>query len=113
MAVYVAALRKGLKESFGGALLTLFRCLTGESYNGILHDTMVTEAASAPGACSDAEGQPRVGDAFQAWLPEWTPTAEPRERAEPPGPTVPWALDQRALRRSASRPTRSSTARQT
>ena len=42
--------------TFGNAMLTLFRCITGESYNGIMHDAMVTEAHSAPGRCSDAEG---------------------------------------------------------
>ena len=42
--------------TFGTAMLTLFRCITGESYNGIMHDAMVTEAHSEPGRCSDAEG---------------------------------------------------------
>ena len=37
------------------ALLTLFRCLTGESYNGLMHDALVSEAAH-PGRCSEAEG---------------------------------------------------------
>ena len=43
-------------SSFGFAMLTLFRCITGESYNGIMHDVMVTEAGSAPGRCSDSQG---------------------------------------------------------
>ena len=30
-------------EGFGSALLTLARCITGESYNGIMHDAMVRE----------------------------------------------------------------------
>jgi len=42
--------------SFGMAVLTLFRCITGESYNGLMHDAMVSEARSAPGRCSEAEG---------------------------------------------------------
>jgi len=37
-------------------MLTLFRCVTGESYNGIMHDAMITEAGSAPGRCSNEEG---------------------------------------------------------
>ena len=43
-------------ETFGAAMLTMVRCITGESYNGIMHDAMVTEANSEPGRCSDAEG---------------------------------------------------------
>ena len=37
-------------------MMTLLRCVTGESYNGLMHDAMVTEQYSAPGRCSDAEG---------------------------------------------------------
>jgi hypothetical protein len=36
--------------------MTLFRCITGESYNGIMHDAMITERGSAPGRCYDSEG---------------------------------------------------------
>ena len=43
-------------SSFGFAMLTLFRCITGESYNGIMHDASVTEAGSAPGRCYDSDG---------------------------------------------------------
>ena len=42
-------------ETFGAAMLTMVRCITGESYNGIMHDAMVTEARQ-PGRCSAAEG---------------------------------------------------------
>jgi hypothetical protein len=42
--------------SFGTAMMTLFRCITGESYNGIMHDAMITERGSAPGRCYDSEG---------------------------------------------------------
>ena len=49
--------------SFGNAMLTLFRCITGESYNGIMHDAMITDSSaswvfhqSAPGRCSSEEG---------------------------------------------------------
>ena len=42
--------------TFGTAMMTLFRCITGESYNGIMHDAMITEEYSAPGRCSNAEG---------------------------------------------------------
>jgi len=42
--------------SFGTAMMTLFRCITGESYNGIMHDAMITEEYSAPGRCYNAEG---------------------------------------------------------
>jgi len=42
--------------SFGVAMMTLFRCITGESYNGIMHDAMITETGSAPGRCYEAEG---------------------------------------------------------
>jgi len=42
--------------SFGVGMMTLLRCVTGESYNGLMHDAMITEAWSAPGRCSDAEG---------------------------------------------------------
>ena len=31
--------------SFGTAFLTMFRCATGESWNGIMHDCMVTPAS--------------------------------------------------------------------
>jgi len=41
--------------SFGMALLTLFRCITGESYNGLMHDAMVSEALE-PGRCDEAAG---------------------------------------------------------
>ena len=42
--------------NFATGFMTLFRCVTGESYNGLMHDAMVTESGSAPGRCSDAEG---------------------------------------------------------
>ena len=42
--------------SFGMAVLTLVRCITGESYNGLMHDAMVSESRSAPGRCSEAQG---------------------------------------------------------
>lgn len=41
--------------SFGRALLTLFRCITGESYNGLMHDSLVSEDME-PGRCSEADG---------------------------------------------------------
>jgi len=37
-------------------MMTLLRCVTGESYNGLMHDAMITEKGSAPGRCSDADG---------------------------------------------------------
>ena len=43
-------------SSFGFAMLTLFRCITGESYNGIMHDVSITEQGSAPGRCYDKDG---------------------------------------------------------
>ena len=43
-------------KTLSKAMLTLFRCVTGESYNGIMHDAMITEAGSAPGRCSNEEG---------------------------------------------------------
>ena len=47
--------------SFGVAFLTMFRCATGESWNGIMHDAMVTpdtydEALGRTGRCSDEAG---------------------------------------------------------
>ena len=39
--------------TFPTAALTLFRCATGEDWNGIMHDAMVSEAS---GRCSDAAG---------------------------------------------------------
>lgn len=42
-------------NSFGMALLTLFRCITGESYNGLMHDALVSEEME-PGRCSEEEG---------------------------------------------------------
>ena len=42
-------------SSLGVAFLTLFRCSTGGDWNGLMHDTMITEATH-PGRCSDAEG---------------------------------------------------------
>lgn len=53
--------------SFGTAMMTLFRCITGESYNGIMHDAMITEKGSAPGRCYDAErncGKPFTAQFF-------------------------------------------------
>jgi hypothetical protein len=43
-------------SGFGFAMLTLFRCITGESYNGIMHDVSITEQGSAPGRCYDKDG---------------------------------------------------------
>jgi voltage-dependent calcium channel L type alpha-1D len=41
-------------ESFGTAMLTLFRVSTGESYNGIMHDAMVQPPFCDPGTnCGD------------------------------------------------------------
>ena len=40
--------------------------MTGESYNGLMHDAMITEGGSAPGRCSDAEGN--CGSPFGAVL---------------------------------------------
>ena len=42
-------------DSFWYSILTLTRCVTGESWNGVMHDLMITEA-SHPGRCTDAAG---------------------------------------------------------
>ena len=39
--------------SFGTAALTMFRCATGEDWNGIMHDAMVTEERGTCDAASD------------------------------------------------------------
>ena len=53
--------------SFPKAVLTMFRCATGEDWNGIMHDAMITEKGSAPGRCYDAEdncGKPLAAQVF-------------------------------------------------
>jgi hypothetical protein len=40
-------------ESFGMAFMTLFRCATGESWNGLMHDCMVTSSMQNGELCSD------------------------------------------------------------
>ena len=44
--------------TFGTAFLTMFRCATGESWNGIMHDAMITADTYAPDGprCSDEAG---------------------------------------------------------
>ena len=47
--------------TFGTAFLTMFRCATGESWNGIMHDAMITPDTYDPelgrtGRCSDEAG---------------------------------------------------------
>ena len=44
--------------TFGVAFLTMFRCATGESWNGIMHDAMVTPDTYDPDgrSCSEARG---------------------------------------------------------
>jgi len=64
--------------SFGNAMLTLFRCITGESYNGIMHDAMITEAHSAPGRCSDS---------YEHELPWW-----PKGNCGNPAAAVPFFI---------------------
>ena len=42
-------------RTFSQACLLLFRCVTGESWNGIMHDAMITEEAN-PNRCSNEAG---------------------------------------------------------
>jgi hypothetical protein len=44
-------------DTFGGSFMTLFRCSTGESYNGIMHDVMI-----APPYCDEEVGNCGAGD---------------------------------------------------
>jgi hypothetical protein len=46
-------------QSFPAALLTLFRCVTGESWNGIMHDLMITDSMN-PRQCSQATPEPHL-----------------------------------------------------
>ena len=54
-------------QSLGAALLTLFRCVTGESWNGIMHDLMINDVES-PRQCSGATPPATCGNPFAAIL---------------------------------------------
>lgn len=45
-------------QNFGISLLTLFRCVTGESWNGVMHDLMINNASN-PHQCDLALPTPR------------------------------------------------------